>query len=212
MRSRDQYAVKSTEFIAHRIETIQELKAVPTSLGVEVDLRDHRDKIILSHDPFQHGEDFQEFLKEYQHGTLVLNIKSERIEDRILEMLKRHNIKRYFFLDSSFPMIIQLTNKGEKQIAVRYSEFESLESALKLTGRVNWVWVDCFTILPLGQKAYIQLKKAGFKICLVSPDLVGRSQDIATYRYRLLSEKILLDAICCKLENIGTWQNKDGPF
>lgn len=39
------------QFIAHRINTIDELKIVPENLGVEVDLRDYGDRLILQHDP-----------------------------------------------------------------------------------------------------------------------------------------------------------------
>jgi len=30
------------------------------------------------------GEGFAEYLKHYEHGTMILNIKSERIEGKIL--------------------------------------------------------------------------------------------------------------------------------
>ena len=56
---------------------------------------------------------------------MILNIKSERIEYKVLNLLQKYNINNYFFLDSSFPMIYQLSEEGEKNIAVRYSEFES---------------------------------------------------------------------------------------
>lgn len=41
-----------TEFIAHRINTIKQLKDVPYNYGVEIDLRPFNDLIILEHDPF----------------------------------------------------------------------------------------------------------------------------------------------------------------
>ena len=43
-------------YIAHRINTIKELLKVPKKYGVEIDLRDHGDKIILQHDPFKKGK------------------------------------------------------------------------------------------------------------------------------------------------------------
>ena len=48
------------EFIAHRINTIEELKQVPTEYGVELDLRDFGERLVLQHDPFKDGEDFEE--------------------------------------------------------------------------------------------------------------------------------------------------------
>jgi hypothetical protein len=41
------------EYIAHRINTIEELKQIPKEYGVELDLRDFRDGLILQHDPFK---------------------------------------------------------------------------------------------------------------------------------------------------------------
>ena len=51
-------------YIAHRINTISELKKIPVNYGIEIDLRDFKKKIILNHDPFQDGEDFEEFIKQ----------------------------------------------------------------------------------------------------------------------------------------------------
>ena len=93
------------EFIAHRINTIDDLKQISFEFGVELDLRDYGNRIIIQHDPFKEGEDFEEYLSHYKHGTLILNIKSERIELRVLELIKQYGIQKYFFLDSSFPMI-----------------------------------------------------------------------------------------------------------
>ena len=46
------------EFIAHRINTIDQLRNIPKKCGIEIDLRDHSGNIILQHDPFIKGEDF----------------------------------------------------------------------------------------------------------------------------------------------------------
>ena len=154
------------KFIAHRINTKKELKNISEQYGAELDLRDSVDgKIYINHDPFILGEDFEEYLKEYNHGTMILNIKSERIELRVLELLKKYNIKDYFFLDSSFPMIKLLTDNGEKKIALRYSEFEGLDTLEKMQEKVDWVWVDCFTKLPLNNEIYNKIKKMGYKLC-----------------------------------------------
>jgi len=85
------------EYIAHRINTIEELKTIPKEYGVELDLRDFGDRLILQHDPFKDGEDFEEYLKYYNHGTMILNIKSESIEHKVLELIKKYKIEKYFF-------------------------------------------------------------------------------------------------------------------
>ena len=111
-----------TDFIAHRINTIAELKNLPSYFGAELDLRDDLNgRIYIQHNPFESGDDFEDFLKEYHHGIMILNIKSERIELNCLKLLAKFNIKNYFFLDSTFPMIWLLSHQGEKNIALRIS-------------------------------------------------------------------------------------------
>jgi NDP-sugar pyrophosphorylase family protein len=195
-------------FIAHRINTISELKSIPNHFGIEVDLRDNIDgTIYLAHDPFVPGELFEDFLKHYNHNFIILNIKSEAIEYKILDLLKIYNIIDYFFLDSSFPMITKLIKLGESKIAVRYSEYESFESVMNLAGKVDWVWIDCFTKIPLNYYQYLQLKRAGFKLCFVSPELQGQSEKIEVYNQFFTDNNIVLDMICTKIYNIHKWQN-----
>lgn len=196
------------EYIAHRINTVAELNNLPEGVGVELDLRDRGERLILQHDPFSDGEDFEEFLSEYKNrGTLILNIKSERIELKVGELLVKYNVKKYFYLDSSFPMINLLSGRGEKNMAVRFSEYEGLDTVLNMQGKIEWVWVDCFTRLPIDKLTYEKLKKAGFKLCLVSPELQGRPDDIPVYRNRLHEEGILFDAICTKIKNFPVWNS-----
>ncbi|MBN2825100.1 MAG: hypothetical protein JXQ76_07255 [Campylobacterales bacterium] len=193
------------EYIAHRINTIEELKQIPTEYGVELDLRDFGDKLILQHDPFVDGEDFEEYLKHYNHGTMILNIKSERIEHRVLELIQKYTIQKYFFLDCSFPMIYLLSKNGEKNIALRFSEFEGVDTILNMAGKVEWIWVDCFTKLPINKENYKILKEHGFKFCLVSPELQGQQEKLEAYKRYLSDEEIVFDAICTKVYNIKEW-------
>ncbi len=195
-----------THFIAHRINTVEELKQLPTEFGVELDLRDSGDRLILQHDPFTDGENFETYLQHYHHGTMILNIKSERIEHKVLELLQQFNITDYFFLDSSFPMIKLLSQQGEHRCAVRFSEFEGLDTVMAMKGRIDWVWVDCFSKLPINQNIFKQLKDAGFKLCLVSPELQGRIEDLTAYKNQLAQHHIQFDAICTKFTNIYTWK------
>lgn len=193
-------------YIAHRINTIEQLKQVPSEYGVELDLRDHGDRLVLQHDPFKTGEDFESYLKHWRHRLMILNVKSERIESRVLDLIRENNVRDYFFLDSSFPMIRQLVKLGESRIAVRFSEFEPLESALALAGQVDWVWVDCFTRMPLDWSTYSQLKRH-FKLCAVSPELQGRPvESIAQYAEEL--GPYSMDAVCTKRPDL--WQASTG--
>jgi hypothetical protein len=193
-------------FIAHRINTIKELGALPRQYGVEIDIRQWGKELILQHEPFMNGEKFEDYLKNYRHAFMILNIKCERVEHKVLELIKKYKVKRYFFLDSSFPMIHFLSKQGEKNIALRYSEFEGLDTVLAMKGKVKWVWVDCFTRFPINHATYKKIKNAGYKLCLVSPELVKRDKDIEDYGKLLRSNNIFFDAICTKHHNIERWK------
>lgn len=194
------------EFIAHRINTIKELKQLPFEYGVELDLRDDLNgRIYIQHNPFEGGEDFEGYLKEYHHGTMILNIKSERIEHKVLEMIANYDVKSYFFLDSSFPMIKLLSDIGEHNIALRFSEIEGLDTIRNMAGKATWVWVDCFTRLPINKESYVELKEMGYKLCMVSPELEGQPEKLEEYKQFLKQNDILMDAVCTKTYNFDKW-------
>jgi hypothetical protein len=194
-------------FISHRINTISELTKIPTNFGIETDLRDYSEDITIIHDPFLKGECIDSFLKNYNHSLIILNVKSERIEFKILDYINKYNIHNYFFLDCSFPMIYNLNKLGCNNIAIRYSEFESIESVLLVKHMIKWVWIDCFTKFPLTYEDYLKIKNAGLKICIVSPELQNKScNEIYKYKQFLLDNHFITDAICTKIYNIDKWK------
>lgn len=186
--------------IVHRRNTIAALNQVDPSYGVEIDIRSFAQKLILHHDPFVEGEDFIVWLRNYRHGTLILNVKEEGLEDRLLKLMREHGHNDFFFLDQSFPFIVKTVNAGEKRCAVRVSEYESVESALALSGRAEWIWIDCFTRFPLSPGDVARLHGAGFKLCLVSPELHGRDPnvEIPALRALLIERGITAEAVCTK--------------
>lgn len=107
-----------------------------------------------------------------------MNIKSEGIEKDVINIVNKYNINNYFLLDVTFPFIIKYINKDFHRFAVRFSEFESIETCVNLKGLVEWVFIDNFTKLPLDEKAYSFLNK-NFKMCVVSPELLGREHELS---------------------------------
>ena len=190
--------------IAHRINTTANLKSIPYDFGVEIDVRDYNNELILAHDPWCQGETLEDYLIEYNHAVLIVNVKCEGIEDRIISVLNKFGISEYFLLDCSMPAIVKLVNQGFSKLAVRLSEFESIEIALKFRGLVDWVWVDCFTGPALQESDLMKLK--GMNICIVSPDLHGRIDDINHHvNYYSSMEKEQIIWVCTKLINIKKW-------
>lgn len=194
------------KLIAHRKNTLQALCDTPVAYGVEVDIRSIGERLVIHHDPYVAGESFDEWIAAYRHGTLILNVKEEGLEARLIALMQQHQIADYFFLDQSFPFLIKWSRMGEKRCAVRVSEFESIDTALSLAGKVDWVWVDCFNHFPLQAHDAQRLHDAGFKLCLVSPELQGR--DAATgipAMAGLLAERgIVMDAVCTKQPTLWT--------
>lgn len=188
------------KLIAHRKNTLAELRASPAEYGVEVDIRSYAGDLVIHHDPFVKGESFEAWLEEYRHGTLILNVKEEGLEARLIELMKRYGLDDYFFLDQSFPFLVKWARLGERRCAVRVSEYESVETAMSLAGKVDWVWVDCFTRFPLQKEDAARLQAAGFKLCLVSPELQGRDAGTEIPQlHKLLKEReIRADAVCTK--------------
>lgn len=188
------------EYIAHRRNSVADLTATPVRYGVEVDIRSSGNELIINHDPFIAGESFEEWLDAYKHGTLILNVKEEGLEDRLINLMDRAAIENYFFLDQSFPYLFKYSKMGVHRCAVRVSEFESINTALTLAGKVDWVWVDCFTQFPLTRDDAKTLQTAGFKLCLVSPELQGRDAqiEIAQIVQILEDRNIRAQAVCTK--------------
>lgn len=188
------------ELICHRRNSIKSLNETSAKYGVEVDIRSNDGNLIINHDPLESGILFSNWLKHYHHGTLILNVKEEGLERALIDLMKLNNITNYFFLDQSFPFLIKWANLGESRSAVRVSEYESIETALCISGLVDWVWLDCFTKFPINFPEYKALKDAGYKICLVSPELQGRDNNSEILKILSFMKKnnIHMDAICTK--------------
>jgi hypothetical protein len=190
------------QIVAHRVNTLTELSRVPSHLGIEFDVRESPSGPVVVHDPWKEGVPLREFLAQCDHAFYIVNIKSEGIEVDVVALLDVHHIPHFFLLDCSFPMIVRLATRGERRLAVRVSEYESVETALALAGKVDWVWVDVFTRIPVTPAQCATLRAAGFKLCLVSPELQGRPEDVVAYRTAIGME---MDMVCTKVPS--TWSS-----
>jgi len=185
--------------VRHRINSRAELASTPKSLGVEIDLRSRNDQVILEHDPFKSGEIFEEWLTAWNEQLLVLNIKEEGLEEKILKILARFEIDNYFFLDQSFPFMQKLIRQGNARVSARASDLESVETAL--VSGASWCWLDNFS----GDWNYLssvvpRLNAAKIRTCLVSPELQRPDSDTELNELRRLISKyeLQIDAVCTK--------------
>lgn len=195
--------------IAHRVNVLSSESASDIFSkcdGIEFDIRDSDGDIIVQHDAFKSGQLFSEFL-EYcpSNKFYIVNVKAEGVEERAIEMLEAAGIQNFFLLDCGIPAIMKLKKQGERRIAIRFSEVEPLEMVTALQGCATWVWIDCFQKFPLTAEIAELFHKMDLKICLVSPDLQGRPEDIEAYVIDLRKKNIQFDAICAKLWNHSKW-------
>lgn len=193
--------------IAHRINSIAELKNIPSDFGVEIDVRhDNRNNsLYLNHDPGT-GDSLEEYLKNFRHHFIIFDIKEAGIEQHCIDLAAKYSIltDNYFLLDVEFPYLYKASRQESiKQIAVRFSEAEPIEFADAQRGFVDWVWIDTNSKLPLD--ALIVEKLKSFKTCLVSPDRWGRPEDILVYKQKMKDLNFKLDAVMCGIEHMDLW-------
>lgn len=214
------------QIINHRINTINQLCKVPVEHGIELDVRYHNNDLILHHDPFHHHENpqpdkLENLLKQWLHqGPLILNIKTEGIELACIELMKKYRILNWFFLDLSMPYFSIYSQKAfdkelegfsSENLATRFSEREDLTYALNFKDKARWLWVDCFTYMPLNAENYSLIKKANFKICLVAPELQKHPLDkTQEFQKILVEENIKIDAVCTKFPEL--WQDYENKI
>ena len=201
------------ELIKHRLNTLEQLISLNGNLGAEIDVRYHYNELILTHDPFSHHErefiTLEKFLKNWKNlkNTLILNIKTEGVEESCIKLLNSYRISNWFFLDLSMPYFVKYANLvntkrlSSKNLAVRFSDLEPIEYSLSFENKVKWVWVDTFKEFPLDIRSYEKLKKANFKIILVSPEL--QDHDISMIEeIKKITQNMKIDAVCTKFPKL----------
>tara|TARA_B100000959_G_C14846179_1_gene568110 strand:+ start:348 stop:938 length:591 start_codon:yes stop_codon:yes gene_type:complete len=193
------------EIIIHRINTVKKLKLIPLKYGTEIDVRSYNNKLILAHAPFIRGDILEDYLKYYNHGTLVVNIKEAGIEQLVIKQLKKFKIKSYFLLDVEFPFIYKSSRKGFKNTSIRFSEEESINTVKKYINRIDWVWIDTFSKLPINKDNINILNK--FKKCLVSPDRWNRPHDIKKYIKVMKQKNFFINSVMTSEKMVKVWEN-----
>lgn len=185
----------------HRINSIEELDNVPSDKGIEFDVREYKGELVVAHDFGKPGPLLSDFLKKAKDHKLIINVKSEGFLEEVLSYLDINHITNYFFLDLNYPEIVKLSSQGNFKFAVRLSEFESIDKSINLNPR--WIWVDCFNHYDVTENDIKLIREVDAKICLVSPELQGKTFDINAVPKILRFE---IDAVCTKIYNASLWR------
>lgn len=186
-------------FYIHRVNSISQLVSLPSSHGVEIDIRSEKGQLYVAHDLFAAGPTLSEWLENYHHAGVILNVKESDLEDPVIEKLEQFGVRDYLFLDQSFPSMMKWIKNGfADRIAVRASEYESPQTILNMPIKPLYVWCDSFT----GNWDFLN---DTLKICdvwdlvpiVVSPELQGRNELPEIGRIRGLLAQLGVDFRVC---------------
>lgn len=190
--------------IIHRVNTVKELQNLSNNFGVEVDVRTYNNKLILQHEPYKKGELLETYLREYNHKYIIFNVKTAGIEADIITLANKYNISNYFLLDVEFPYLYTAARSGIKNIAIRFSEDESIRTVQRYKSMIEWVWVDTMSTFPVNKTNVKVLDN--FKTCLVCPERWGRPEDIDTYKELMKEIEFYPNAIMTSLAYVSVWE------
>lgn len=176
--------------IVHKVNTIKMLNKIPSNMGIEIDVRLYKEDIILSHDPGLNGEHLKNYLKEYNHKLLVVNIKETGIEKDVIDLMKKNQIENYFLLDVEFPFLLLNSEIYGKFLSLRYSKYEALSN---LKGNIKWLWIDTYEDFEITNETLKMIKK--FKVCMVSPSRWGSKEKYQLFVNKFKKHDIKIDYV-----------------
>lgn len=148
--------------------------ALSNGFGIETDLRDHNESLVISHDmPNNQSMTFDTFLnicREYsKEPVLALNVKADGLQDA----LKKCEISnQHFYFDMSVP---DMLGYHRRNMAV-YSRYSDIENSPALYNECQGIWLDNFKNETLDVSALDKFLTDGKKVVLVSPELHRRDE------------------------------------
>lgn len=149
-------------------------RATLNGFGIETDVRDSGDDLVVAHDPFSVGsQSFADFYSEVKDLdlTFAINIKADGLSDRIFEILDGPQKAQFVFFDMSGP---EHKKYIEKKLCTlnRLSEYEN-PFAFPDAGAD--VWLDAFQSSEWQINLIKKLTTTTARIFVVSPELHGRN-------------------------------------
>lgn len=170
-------------------------------LDIETDLRLHRGRIVLSHDPVVEGQSppsLQALLHladNFPASSLFLNVKEDGLLPALLENGEWQN-KRVVFFDMSVPELVKYSRTIDRRyLATRWSD---VEREPVLLDRCDWLWVDCFDS-PIDfeseQNRSLILEKSPV---FVSPQLHGRKAEGFLQQIEKLERELGREFLVCR--------------
>jgi hypothetical protein len=145
--------------------------------GVETDIRDAKQQLVISHDMPAGAELSLESLFEkavavsnYEQLIFALNVKSDGLAQTLGKMLDKFRKLDCFVFDMAIPDMRGYFDFGIP-VFTRLSEYETVPVWLD---RSSGVWLDAFDSEWYTLGIIEGLRKLNKKVCIVSPELHGR--------------------------------------
>jgi len=152
----------------------QLIEALNLGFGIEFDVRDSADDVVIAHDPWEVGTDtLGSLLKRVPFaGTLAINIKSCGLAPRIKQGLADHQIEptRCFFFDMAVPDHLAYQKLGLRA----YPRISEIEPFGVLAQKSEGIWLDAFHSTWWQPESLAGWLQQGMSVCVVSPDLHRR--------------------------------------
>ena len=160
--------------------------------GVETDIRDYKGELVISHDiADENCRRVEDFLESHcginPELFIAFNIKADGLQGKLKELLLKYKLLNYFVFDMSVPDALGYLKLGINAFT-RQSEHETIPSFYK---GAQGVWVDGFTSEWVDESTIRGHLEQGKQVCLVSPELHGRSYGL--YWRKLLDMKVIND-------------------
>jgi hypothetical protein len=159
--------------------------------GTETDIRDYRDKLVISHnianqDCISVESFFELYCRFDKRLPLALNIKADGLQQGLKALLKKYEIENYFVFDMSVPDGLGYLQQGFK-VFTRQSEYEREPSFYE---HADGVWLDEFHGCWFDKSVIAEHINKGKKVCIVSPEIHGRENQSEWDDYKTIDEKL----------------------
>lgn len=151
-------------------------KALSLNAGIETDIRDCQQKLVISHDMAQatslqltHVLAELKSLLTQQH-TLALNIKADGLAFSLKKILTRYSNLDYFAFDMSIPDAKQYLAAGIPM----FTRLSEIEPSPLLFDEAAGIWLDSFSNNWFNATTITDLLKQNKRVCIVSAELHQR--------------------------------------
>jgi hypothetical protein len=139
--------------------------------GIEVDLKNHNGKIVLSHNPLaknQQAVQLESLLRKTPKTFFAFNIKEDGLGPELRKLISRHKIKNYMCFDLSLPESLQY----QKEQLKIFSRVGDLDPKPKVYPK--GLVIDVFTQSNFTQiLRTLKRLKGPHQLFFISPELHG---------------------------------------